>query len=91
VRGSGITSKPRLPFVRPRRSTPRPDSVRAATFGGRGVKTAHYRWPALPPGSAARGPAIITGAEATVVVPPEFGFSVDGFGNVIVKAGGRRR
>jgi len=24
-------------------------------------------------------------------VPPEFGFSVDGFGNVIVKAGGRRR
>ena len=91
VRGSGITSKPRLPFVRPRRSTPRPDSVRAATFGGRGMKTAHYRWPALPPGSAARGPAIITGAEATVVVPPEFGFSVDGFGNVIVKAGGRRR
>ncbi len=90
VRGSGITSKPRLPFVRPRRSTPRPDSVRAATFGGRGVKTAHYRWPALPPGSAARGPAIITGAEATVVVPPAFGFSVDGFGNVIVKAEGRR-
>ena len=92
VRGSGITSKPRLPFVRPRRSTPRPDSVRAATFGGRGVKTARYRWPALPPGSAARGPAIITGAEATVVVPPEFRFEVDGYGNVISVEGpqGRR-
>ena len=90
-RASGITSKPRLPFVRPRRrTTPKPSSLRPATFGGRGVKTAHYRWTALAPGSGARGPAIITGAEATVVVPPAFGFSVDGFGNVIVKAVGRR-
>jgi N-methylhydantoinase A len=59
--------------------------VRPATFGGRIVKTGHYRWPALVPGAAARGPAIITGAEATVVVPPGFRFAVDGFGNVIAE------
>jgi N-methylhydantoinase A/oxoprolinase/acetone carboxylase beta subunit len=85
VRASGITAKPRLPFARPRRSVPRPESVRPATFGGRIVKTGHYRWPALVPGAAARGPAIITGAEATVVVPPGFRFAVDGFGNVIAE------
>ena len=88
VRASGITSKPRLPFAKPRRSAPRPESLRPAIFGGRAVKTAHYRWPALTPGAAARGPAIITGAEATVVVPPGFRFAVDGFGNVIAE--GRR-
>ncbi|HEY7475082.1 MAG TPA: hydantoinase/oxoprolinase family protein [Vicinamibacterales bacterium] len=95
VRAAGVTAKPKLPFVRPRRSsTPKPEAARPARFGGRTVKTAHYRWPALRPGAAARGPAIITGAEATVVVPPGFVFEVDGFGNVIVsgrpKANGRR-
>lgn len=85
VRAAGITKKPRLPFVRTRRRvTPKPAFVESARFGGRAVKTAHYRWPALAPGSQARGPAIITGAEATVVVPPGFRFRVDGFGNVIV-------
>jgi N-methylhydantoinase A/oxoprolinase/acetone carboxylase beta subunit len=85
VRAAGITAKPRLPFARPRRRTkPKPYSMRPAMFGGSKVKTAHYRWASLAPGAAARGPAIITGAEATVVVPPGFGFSVDGFGNVIV-------
>jgi N-methylhydantoinase A/oxoprolinase/acetone carboxylase beta subunit len=85
VRAAGITAKPRLPFVRPRRRTkPKPDSTRPAIFGGRKIRTAHYRWPSLAPGARARGPAVITGAEATVVVPPGFGFSVDGFGNVIV-------
>jgi N-methylhydantoinase A/oxoprolinase/acetone carboxylase beta subunit len=85
VRAAGITAKPRLPFARPRRRTkPAPDSMRPAMFGGSKVRTAHYRWPSLVPGAGARGPAIITGAEATVVVPPGFAFSVDGFGNVIV-------
>jgi N-methylhydantoinase A/oxoprolinase/acetone carboxylase beta subunit len=86
VRAAGITAKPRLPFTRTRRRTkPKPDSMRPAIFGGTRVRTAHYRWPSLAPGAGARGPAIITGAEATVVVPPGFAFSVDGFGNVIVR------
>jgi N-methylhydantoinase A/oxoprolinase/acetone carboxylase beta subunit len=86
VRAAGVTEKPRLPFVRTRRRTsPAAAFVGPARFGGRAVKTAHYRWPSLSPGSDARGPAIITGAEATVVVPPGFRFSVDGFGNVVVR------
>ncbi|HEX7778146.1 MAG TPA: hydantoinase/oxoprolinase family protein, partial [Vicinamibacterales bacterium] len=91
VRAAGITAKPRLPFARPRRRTkPKPDSMRPAIFGGSKVRTAHYRWPSLAPGAAARGPAVITGAEATVVVPPGFGFRVDGFGNVVAMAFGLR-
>ena len=91
VRAAGITAKPRLPFVRPRRRTkPKPDSARPAIFGGSKVRTAHYRWPSLAPGATARGPAVITGAEATVVVPPGFEFRVDGFGNVIATAFGLR-
>jgi N-methylhydantoinase A/oxoprolinase/acetone carboxylase beta subunit len=86
VRAAGVTAKPRLPFVRPRRQRAKPAAIHPARFGGRTVKTAHYRWPALAPGAAARGPAVITGAEATVVVPPGFAFAVDGFGNVIVRA-----
>jgi N-methylhydantoinase A/oxoprolinase/acetone carboxylase beta subunit len=43
-----------------------------------------FRWPDLEPGSRGRGPAVITGAEATVVVPPRSAFRVDAFGNVLV-------
>ena len=52
-------------------------------FDGRTVRVAHFRWPDLVPGDAARGPAVITGAEATAVIPPGFRFHIDGFGNVI--------
>jgi len=87
VRAAGITSKPRLPFTRPRRRvTPRPEVTRPGRFGGRTMKVAFHRWPDLAPGARATGPAVITGAEATVVVPPGFRFRVDGHGNVIVRS-----
>jgi hypothetical protein len=34
----------------------------------------------------AAGPAVITGDEATVVVPPLFHFAVDGFSNIVLTA-----
>jgi N-methylhydantoinase A/oxoprolinase/acetone carboxylase beta subunit len=37
------------------------------------------------PGHAASGPAVITGAEATAVVPPGFRFRIDGFGNIVAR------
>ena len=52
---------------------------------------AFYRWPTLAPGAARAGPAVITGAEATVVVPPAFAFRVDGFGNVVHHVEAARR
>lgn len=42
-----------------------------------------YRWDDLPPGTASLGAAVITGGEATIVVPPGFKFAIDGFQNVI--------
>jgi N-methylhydantoinase A/oxoprolinase/acetone carboxylase beta subunit len=84
VKAIGRTAKPTLPArrgVKPRRAVP--SARRRAWFGGRHVKTAVYRWSELAPGSSAPGPAVIAGAEATVVIPPRFRFRVDRFGNVI--------
>jgi len=84
VKAAGITEKPALPFVRPRRAAaPRPAAVRQGRFDGRLHRTAFYRWDALQPGAAASGPAVIAGGEATVVIPPRFRFRIDGFGNVV--------
>jgi N-methylhydantoinase A/oxoprolinase/acetone carboxylase beta subunit len=85
VRARGITSKPALPFVRPRRARkPHPVTTRPGRFNGRMVPTAFYRWEACQPGAHAAGPAVITGGEATIVVPPKWRFVVDGYGNVVM-------
>ncbi|MEZ5316279.1 MAG: hydantoinase/oxoprolinase family protein [Vicinamibacterales bacterium] len=95
VTATGVTTKPTLPYRRPGRARrPVPEAIRPGRFDGRTVKVAFHRWSALEPGAAGRGPAVIAGGEATVVVPPDFVFRVDGFGNVIATqlAGkGRRR
>jgi N-methylhydantoinase A/oxoprolinase/acetone carboxylase beta subunit len=86
VRAAGVTDKPRLPFTRVRRSsTPRAIARRPGRFDGRMTPVAFFRWPDLSPGARARGPAVITGAEATVVVPLGCGFAVDGYGNVLIQ------
>ena len=91
VRATGLTTKPSLPFTRIRRAyrcrgRP-PCALRASTDAMCGPR--YYRWDACPPGSHARGAAIITGGEATIVVPPSWRFSVDGHGNVLIRAGTR--
>jgi N-methylhydantoinase A/oxoprolinase/acetone carboxylase beta subunit len=84
VKATGVTAKPRLPFAKPRRvSRPAPAAVRPGRFGGRSVKVSFYKWESLEPGARASGPAVVTGGEATIVVPPGFTFHVDGFRNVI--------
>jgi N-methylhydantoinase A/oxoprolinase/acetone carboxylase beta subunit len=84
VKATGVTAKPRLPFAKPRRvSRPVPAAVRPGRFGGRSVKVSFYQWESLEPGARASGPAVVTGGEATIVVPPGFTFHVDGFRNVI--------
>jgi N-methylhydantoinase A/oxoprolinase/acetone carboxylase beta subunit len=85
VVAAGITDKPALPRARVRRSrTPRPMARRPGRFDGRVVRVSFFRWPDLEPGALGRGPAVITGAEATVVVPPRCAFRVDAFGNILV-------
>ena len=85
VKASGINEKPALPYSRPIAHRPRPSSRRQARFNGRLQQTAYYLWEELKPGARATGPSVVTGGEATVVIPPRFDFSVDGFGNLMVR------
>jgi N-methylhydantoinase A/oxoprolinase/acetone carboxylase beta subunit len=87
VRAAGLTDKPPLPFTRIRRRvTPKPASIGPGRFDGKTHRVKLFRWPDLEPGAAAAGPAVITGPEATAVVPPGWRFQIDGFGNVLVQA-----
>jgi N-methylhydantoinase A/oxoprolinase/acetone carboxylase beta subunit len=87
VTATGLTEKPKLPFTRPRRAfAPRPVDRRPGRFGGRSVTVSFHRWEALAPGAAGAGPAVITGGEATAVIPPGFRFHVDGFGNLVARS-----
>jgi N-methylhydantoinase A/oxoprolinase/acetone carboxylase beta subunit len=84
VTATGVTKKPTLPSVRVRKSyKPTPSVIRPGRFGGRTVKVAFHRWEALQPGATARGPAVIAGGEATVVIPPRWTFRVDGASNIL--------
>ncbi len=84
VRATGLTGKPKLPWSRPKRAVrARPEHTGRGRFGGRIHPVGFHRWDDLPPGAHARGAAVITGGEATVVIPPDFRFHVDGYGNVI--------
>ena len=85
VRASGLAGHPKLPKSKERDAVATPGSRRPARFGGRLWNTAFYRWEELPPGACASGPAVVTGGEATAVVPPGFAFRVDGFGNLIIR------
>lgn len=86
VTAVGVTPKPALSFARVARPyRPAPAARRPGRFNGRRVVIDSYRWADLRPGGRADGPALVTSGEATIVVPPGFRFSVDGFGNVIVR------
>jgi N-methylhydantoinase A/oxoprolinase/acetone carboxylase beta subunit len=88
VKASGLTDKPPLPFTRCQPAKPRPSALGQARFNGRMRRTAYYRWEDLCSGARGTGPAVVTGREATAVVPPEFGFRMDGFGNLLLRKRG---
>ena len=86
VRAIGLTEKPVFPRARVRpHAAGAPHAVRPARFGGRSLGTSFYRWDSLKAGARGRGPAVITGGEATIVAPPGFGFDLDGFSNVVLR------
>ncbi|MBI4751721.1 MAG: hydantoinase/oxoprolinase family protein [Acidobacteria bacterium] len=87
LKAVGLTSKPVLPQVTEiQEFIAEPSGFGTAYFGGKRVKTAIFDQPALLAGATGRGPALITGPETTIVIPPKFSFRVDGFGNVILEA-----
>jgi N-methylhydantoinase A len=84
VKAIGVTQKPQLPREPLRESAaPAPLAFRPAHFAGRIHATALYRRDGLHAGAAAAGPAIISGREATTVIPPNFKFRIDQLGNII--------
>jgi N-methylhydantoinase A/oxoprolinase/acetone carboxylase beta subunit len=84
VIATGVRRKPRLSFRRPRRRfVPKAHDRRSGRFDQRAIAVSFYRWDALEPGAEASGPAVVTGPEATVVVPPGWRFRIDGFQNVV--------
>ena len=90
VTATGVTAKPALPHVRARKTAaPKPSAVRPGRFGGKTLKVAFHRWEQLPAGATASGPAVIAGGEATVVIPPRWSFTVDGFSNIMATRGRR--
>jgi N-methylhydantoinase A/oxoprolinase/acetone carboxylase beta subunit len=84
VKAIGVTQKPQLPREPLREAAaPAPLAFRSAYFGGRVQATALYRRDDLHAGAAAAGPAIISGREATTVIPPNFKLRIDQLGNII--------
>jgi N-methylhydantoinase A/oxoprolinase/acetone carboxylase beta subunit len=79
----GYTDKPALPRTDAVPSPAAPSRVREVRFAGSLVPTGFFRWDDLSAGAAGDGPAVISGGEATAVVPPGFRFCVDGFRNLV--------
>jgi N-methylhydantoinase A/oxoprolinase/acetone carboxylase beta subunit len=92
VKAVGRTSKPELPrAARVADRQPEPSAMRPTRFAGRSVPTAIYRDAALVAGMTAAGPAILAGAQATTVIPPNYRFRIDELGNVIATRLASRR
>lgn len=74
------------------RELPAPLSMAQARFAGAWHETPIYAQDILLPGCAGAGPAIVAGGEATIVIPPDFAFHIDGAENLIAtaKSGGAR-
>jgi N-methylhydantoinase A len=56
----------------------------AASFDGQSLPTAIYARSSLSPGHEIDGPAIVTQDDTTTVIPPDFGATVDRFGNLLL-------
>jgi N-methylhydantoinase A/oxoprolinase/acetone carboxylase beta subunit len=85
VNVAGVTKKHEFPAAEVlSRPMVAATSVREAWFEGGWWATSVYHREQLLPGMEGDGPAIVSGGEATVVVPPGFGFRVDGVGTMVI-------
>jgi N-methylhydantoinase A/oxoprolinase/acetone carboxylase beta subunit len=87
VKAVGLTRKPTLRRepVGDVQKLPEPSSIGRTWFGKRSTPTPIFRLEALAPGAGGPGPALLAGAQATIVVPPHYRFELDGYGNVITR------
>jgi N-methylhydantoinase A/oxoprolinase/acetone carboxylase beta subunit len=84
VKAIGRTSKPALGTaeVEPR-SLPEPSSVRKTHFGRRAIATPVYHRELLMAGARGHGPALVVSGQSTTVIPPHYGFAIDGVGTLV--------
>jgi N-methylhydantoinase A/oxoprolinase/acetone carboxylase beta subunit len=87
VQAAGITRKQELaPAACTSRPLPDPLSTVQTRFAGTWRATPVFAREALMPGCAGSGPAIVAGGEATLVIPPDFTFRVDGIDTIVATA-----
>lgn len=86
LKAHGLIEHPKIPRARLRPAQAKADLFRSSRFEGRPRRTAFYRWKNLPPGAFGQGPCVVTGDEATAVIPPGFKFQVDACGNLILSS-----
>jgi N-methylhydantoinase A/oxoprolinase/acetone carboxylase beta subunit len=84
INAAGITQKHHFPSAQADPTPlPTPVSQRDTWFGDRFHKTAVYHREQLTSGMEGNGPAIVSGGESTIVIPPDFSFRIDGVGTLI--------
>jgi N-methylhydantoinase A/oxoprolinase/acetone carboxylase beta subunit len=89
VKAVGITGKPTLPHA-PLTAGPLPEPIarRQAWFDGGALSTPIFRREDLEPGMRGEGPAVLAGAQATTVIPPDWDFAVDAVWSVVIRRKG---
>ena len=85
VKAVAQTEKPAMPrgevaaFDRPS-----PAAMRQVIFNGSPQRTPLFARDSLKPGMSSQGPAVIAGAQSTTVVPPDWHFTVDAIGTLVL-------
>ncbi|MFB6078407.1 MAG: hydantoinase/oxoprolinase family protein [Halarchaeum sp.] len=91
LRARGVVETPDLsPAAREGSVADARRGARAVTYDGEVCETAVYERSRLPVGATVAGPAVVEGAESTVVVHPDQSADVDADGNLVVATGGGR-
>ncbi len=81
----GTLPKPELKAEREREHKPFKEGVRKVYFEDLGwVEVPLFKREKLRPGASREGPAIIEEYDSSTLVPPDYWFKVDGFGNLVI-------
>jgi N-methylhydantoinase A len=80
----GVVDKPAPRQAPATRAAPAPTS-RAVWFAGRAERVDVLEREALSPGTTRRGPVVVEEFGATTIVPPGWGLTIDGLGNLVLE------
>jgi len=84
LKAIGLIDRPRPAFIATT-GAPQPKEERQVRFDGGWATTAVFDRASLAVGTQCSGPAVIDEMSATTLVPPDWGLSVDHFGNLLLE------